>query len=183
MTYPYQVKLNGPGVKWWYTRYMISLIAAVDKNGGIGSSGRPLWTHGLPADSQRFRELTANSTVIMGRKGYESFHGFLVGRQNIVVSHHFMQQEGVTFARNLQEAYREATNTDVNVIGGANIFSQSIKDADRIYLTEVNKAFNDVDAYFPTIEPLQWRQVRREDFKADGRNLYDYSFIVYERIK
>ena len=69
---------------------MISLVAAVDKNGGIGSGGRPLWTDGLPADSQRFRKLTANSTVIMGRKAYESFHGNLLGRQNIVLSHRFI---------------------------------------------------------------------------------------------
>lgn len=162
---------------------MISLIAAVDRNFGIGASGRPLWTHGLPADSQRFRELTANSTVIMGRKGYESFHGFLVGRQNIVVSHHFMQQEGVTFARNLKEAYREASSDDINVIGGANIFSQAIADADRIYLTQVDHAFDGVDAYFPSIDSRQWREAKREDFKADGRNMYDHSFIVYERIK
>ncbi len=161
---------------------MISLIAAVDKNGGIGSGGRPLWTHGLPADSQRFRELTANSTVIMGRKAHESFHGTLPGRQNIVVSHHFKQEGGVTYARNLQEAYDDATNNDINVIGGANIFSQAIKDAKRIYLTEVKWEFRDVDAYFPQIDPLTWRLVRREDFSADGRNDFDYSFLVYERI-
>ena len=162
---------------------MISLIAAVDANGGIGSGGRPLWTDGLPADSQRFRELTAGSTVIMGRKAYESFHGQLLGRQNIVVSHHLMRQEGVTFAHSLQEAYDEATNRDINVIGGANIFSQAIRDADRIYLTQVDTAFDHVDAYFPTIDQRQWRQARREDHAADGRNVFNYSFIVYERIR
>ena len=161
---------------------MISLIAAVDKKGGIGAGGRPLWTHGLPADSQRFRELTANSTVIMGRKAHESFHGTLPGRQNIVVSHHFKQSDGVTYARNLDEAYREATSRDINVIGGANIFSQAIKDAKRVYLTEVDFEFRNVDAYFPVLDPLVWRLVRREDFRADGRNDFDYSFLVYERI-
>lgn len=161
---------------------MISLIAAVDCNYGIGSGGRPLWANGLPADSQRFRELTANSTVIMGRKAYESFHGVLMGRQNIVVSHHLQSQDGVTFAHDLKEAYREAINRDVNVIGGASIFSQAILDADRIYLTVVDKAFNDVDAYFPAIDPTVWREARREDFLADGRNAYNYSFVAYERI-
>lgn len=162
---------------------MISLIAAVDKNGGIGTGGRPLWTNGLPADSHRFRQLTAGSTVIMGRKAHESFHGTLPGRQNIVVSHSFMQQDGVVFARNLSEAYREATSTDINVIGGANIFSQAIVDADRVYLTEVDAEFDGVDAYFPHIDPRVWRRVRREDFSADGRNVFNYSFIVYERVK
>ena len=161
---------------------MISLIAAVDKNGGIGAGGRPLWTDGLPADSQRFRELTAGSTVIMGRKAYESFHGFLVGRQNIVVSHRLMKQEGINFAHSLKEAYRDATFDDINVIGGANIFSQAIHDADRIYLTQVDEEFDDVDAYFPYIDSMKWRQVRREDFSADGRNIFNYSFIVYQRI-
>src|SRR5690606_22560482 len=97
---------------------MISLIAAVDKNSGIGSGGRPLWVGGLPADSQRFRELTSGSTVVMGRKAFESFHGKLLGRQNIVISHKFMVDEGVTFANSLKEAYKEATSIDINVIGG-----------------------------------------------------------------
>jgi dihydrofolate reductase len=162
---------------------MISLIAAVDKNGGIGSGGRPLWTGGLPADSQRFRELTAGSSVIMGRKAFESFHGILPGRQNIVVSHRFMVHEDITFAHSLEEAYREATSRDINVIGGANIFSQAIRDADRIYITQVDEAFDNVDAYFPIIDKSEWREAKREDFKADGRNIYDYSFIVYERIR
>lgn len=166
-----------------YSKTMISLIAAVDKNGGIGAGGRPLWTNGLPADSQRFRELTAGSTVIMGRKAYESFHGKLLGRQNIVVSHRLMIEEGVTFAHNLKEAYELATSTDINVIGGANIFSQAIEDADRIYLTQVDEAFDGVDAHFPYIDPMKWREVRREDFMADGRNVFNYSFIVYERLK
>jgi len=91
---------------------MISLVAAVDKNGGIGADGRPLWTRGLPADSQRFRELTAGSSVIMGRKAYESFHGILPGRQNIVVTHKFLVQEGIEFVRGLREAYEAATNEE-----------------------------------------------------------------------
>lgn len=162
---------------------MISLIASVDKNNGIGADGGPLWTQGLPANSQRFRELTAGGTVIMGRKAYETFHGTLPGRQNIVVSHKLMAQEGVTFAHSLKEAYREANTDNINIVGGANIFSQAINDADRIYLTQVDKEFDNVDAYFPYIDKLQWREVRREDFKADGRNMFDFSFVVYERIK
>lgn len=161
---------------------MISLIAAVDKNGGIGSGGRPLWTDGLPADSQRFRELTSGGTVIMGRKAFESFHGVLPGRQNIVVSHRFMKHDSVNFAHSLDEAIREAASDDINIIGGANIFSQAIDRADRIYLTEIGQAFDHVDAYFPHIDPMKWRQVRREDFEADGRNKYNYSFIIYDRI-
>ena len=162
---------------------MISLIAAVDKNGGIGAGGRPLWVNGLPADSQRFRELTAGSTVIMGRKAFESFHGRLLGRQNIVVSHRFQHHEGVTFANSIKEAYREATSHDINVIGGANIFAQAIDDADRIYLTEIDIGFDKVDAYFPPIDPMQWREVRRDEFSADGRNIFNYSFIVYQRVR
>lgn len=163
---------------------MISLIAAVDKNGGIGASGRPLWTSGLPADSQRFRELTAGSTVIMGRKAYESFHGKLTGRQNIVVTHHvYPPEDGVLFATSLDEAYKEATSEDVNVIGGANIFSQAIQDADRIYLTVVDHAFDGVDAYFPHIDRAQWNEIRRENFSAGDGNVFNYSFVVYSRIK
>lgn len=166
-----------------YSGGMISLIAAVDKNHGIGSGGRPLWTDGLPADSQRFRALTSGGTVIMGRKAFESFHGVLLGRQNIVVSHRLLRYSGVTFVHSLDEAYSEATSTDISIIGGANIFSQAIDQADRIYLTEVDYAFDDVDVFFPRIDLRKWREVRREEYAADGRNVFNYSFIVYARIK
>ena len=162
---------------------MISLIAAVDKNGGIGTGGRPLWMDGLPADNRRFRELTKGSTVIMGRRAYETFHGVLLGRQNIVLTHRLVFQEGVQFVRNLKEAYQEATSQDINVIGGATTFSQAIHDADRIYLTEVDAEFDEVDAYFPFIDSREWRQIRRDDYPADERNVFNYSFIIYERIK
>lgn len=118
----------------------------------------------------------------MGRKAYESFHGKLLGRQNIVVSHSLVQHDGVTFVHSLEEAYREATSSDINIIGGANIFSQAIDDAERIYLTQVDTAFDDVDAYFPTLDRLVWREAHRDDFLADGRNIFNYSFIIYERI-
>lgn len=162
---------------------MISLIASVDKNGGIGAGGRPLWTQGMAADTQRFRELTAGNTVVMGRKAYESFHGKLPGRQNIVVTHKFLVDEDVVFVRGLEEAYEAATGSEIDVIGGASIFAQAMDSADRIYLTQVEAEYQGVDAYFPQIDRLQWREARREQFPADERNVYGYSFIVYERIK
>lgn len=162
---------------------MISLIAAVDKNFGIGSGGRPLWKNGLPADSQHFRRLTAGSTVVMGRKAFQSFHGVLPGRQNIVVTHRFEVRDDVIFARGLDEAFAAAKHNDVNVVGGASIFAQAIDVADRIYLTMVDQEFDGVDAYFPVIDRLRWREVRREDFQAGAGNIFNYSYITYQRIK
>lgn len=162
---------------------MKSLIAAVDKRGGMGAGGRPLWRDGLVSDTQRFRALTAGSTVVMGRKAFESFHGVLPGRQNIVVSRHFRVIEGVTVVRSLKEAYQEAINTDINIIGGGDIFSQAIYDADRIYLTEVDYVFDEADTFFPVVDPHTWHEIKREEHPSDGFNLFNYSFVTYTRAK
>ncbi len=162
---------------------MINIIVATDKRGGIGAGGRPLWAEGLPADTRRFNQLTSKSTVVMGRHAFESFHGILPGRQNIVVSHFYQEMNGVLFAKSLKEAYAEATHDDINVIGGESIFKQAIYDADRIYLTEVDYVFDEADAFSPAVDPRMWREVSREDHPAGGGNVFNYSFVTYSRVR
>lgn len=164
------------------TMVMISIVAAVDKNGAIGSNGRPLWTGGMPADERHFRSLTAGGTVIMGRKAFETFHGLLPGRQNIVISHYFQVRPGVVMARNLKEAFKESTESDINIIGGASIFDQAMEYADRLYITEVDHQFDEADAFFPNIDLAIWREARRESHPAEGGNKYPYSFLIYDRM-
>lgn len=163
---------------------MRSIVVAYDKNRAIGAGGRPPWgSQFMSADQQRFRYLTANSTVIMGRLSYETFHGYLPGRQNIVITRRERMSRGVTMVHSLDEAYAVASYSDINVIGGASIFKEAIHSVDRIYVTEVHTEAQDADAFFPFIDPYVWHEVSREDNKADERNAYDYSFICYERNK
>lgn len=163
---------------------MRSIVVAYDKNRGIGAGGRPPWgTRRMNADVRRFRHLTANSTVIMGRTSFETFHGFLPGRQNIVVTRRERMSQGVTMVHSLEEAYATARSIDINVIGGASIFREAIYSVDRIYATEVDFESRDVDAFFPQLDPLIWHEISREDHQADELNAYAYSFVVYERVK
>lgn len=163
---------------------MRSIVIAYDKNRGIGASGRPPWgAQQMTADSERFRDLTANSTVIMGRTSFESFHGFLPGRQNIVVTRRERMSQGVVMVHNLEEAYAAALSKDVNIIGGASIFKEALYSVDRIYATEVDFESRDADSFFPELDPLVWHEIAREDHGADERNAYAYSFVTFERTK
>lgn len=161
---------------------MKSIVVAYDKKRGIGANGRPLWNSGLmQADSRRFRTLTANSSVIMGRNAFETFHGFLPGRQNIVITRRERMSMGVQMVHSIGEAFEVATSTDINVIGGASIYKEALPYVDRVYATELNVEFRGSDAFFPELNPMQWREVSREYHAADELNTYDYSFVVYER--
>lgn len=163
---------------------MRSIVVAYDQNRGIGAGGRPPWgTQSMNADTRRFRHLTANSSVIMGRESFETFHGFLPGRQNIVITRQERMYQGVTMVHSLEEAYAAAQSSDVNVIGGASIFNEAIYSVDRVYVTEVQFATRDADAFFPVLDPLVWHETSREDHQADELNTFDYSFITYERTK
>ena len=162
---------------------MKSIVVAYDRNRGIGANGRPLWgPNVMQADSQHFRMLTANSSVIMGRNSFEAFHGYLPGRQNIVVTRRERMSMGVQMVHSLSEAFAIAQSNDVNIIGGASIFKEALPLVDRIYATEVDAAFRGADAFFPELNNLMWREISREDHTADERNSYGYSFVTYERV-
>lgn len=162
---------------------MKSIVVAYDKNGGIGADNDLLWKRELPADLRHFRDLTHGDAVIMGRKTFESIGGALGGRKNIVISHYFKVQDGVVFARNLQEAYKEAEGSDISVIGGGSIYEQALPDVDRIYATEVRAVFPNATVFFPKLDRSVWHEVTREPHRADGTNKYDYDFVTYQRAK
>lgn len=160
---------------------MKSIIVAYDKNFGIGAVNDLLWLNELPADLRHFRDLTMGSAIIMGRKTFDSIGQVLPGRHNIVISHHFKVIPGVTVARNLEEAYKVADTQDISIIGGGSIYEQTMKDADRIYATEVKAEFPQADVFFPTIDKSIWHEASRDPHTADGANKYDYDFVVFDR--
>ncbi len=159
---------------------LLSLIVAVAKGNVIGGDNKLLWH--LPADLKHFKNVTMDHPIIMGRKTFESIGKPLPGRKNIVVTRQEdYVAEGCTVVNNLQEAINLSEKEgEVFIIGGAEIFRQSIPAADKIYLTRIDHAF-DGDVFFPDLNFSEWKLVKYVKYHADEKNKYEYSFAEYER--
>ncbi len=155
---------------------IISLVAAASDNNVIGNKGQLPWK--MPADMKFFKDLTMGHVVIMGRKTYESMGKPLPGRKNIVVTQNiFFKAEGCTVLGSLTEAFNAFTDEkEVFVIGGAQIYSQSLQKADKIYLTRIHCTVEG-DAHFVKLPEKEWVETRHNNHPADNKNPYSYSFI------
>ena len=161
---------------------MITIIAAIADNQALGKNNQLIWH--LPADLKRFKQVTLNHHIIMGRKTYESLGKPLPKRTNIVVSRDpSYTAEGCIVVNSLDEALH-AAQSDPNpyILGGAEIYRQAMEFADVLDLTLVHASF-DADAFFPEIDTNQWVEVSREDHPSDSTNKYAYSFVRFERKK
>lgn len=156
---------------------MIKIIAAMSKNRVIGDSNSLIWS--LPNDLKRFKQLTTGQTVIMGRKTYESIGRPLPNRRNIIITRDINYEAiGCEIVNSLEEALL-LSGEDVFIIGGGEIYKQSLPIADKIYLTLVQEDFNG-DTSFPELGD-DWVKISREDHEVDEKNPHKYSFIEYER--
>ena len=160
---------------------MISIIAAVARNGVIGKDNRLLWH--LPEDMRHFRETTRGKPVIMGRKTWESLPDSLrplPGRLNIVVSRNpNYEAPDAKRASSLEEAIVKAGNADdVFVIGGAELYRLAMPLAERLCLTEIDQDF-DGDAFFPDIPDSDWKEVSRK--LPQSTSSPQFSFVEYRR--
>jgi len=158
---------------------MKSIVAAYDKNRGIGANNDLLWQRDLPADLAHFRALTTGKSIIMGRKTFESIGRALPNRENIVVSHAALDIEGAICVGSLAEAYARASGETI-VIGGASIYEQALPDVDTIYATEVDASFPEAEVFFPMLGD-EWHETTREHYEADERNKYNYDFVTYDK--
>ncbi len=158
----------------------ISIIVAADENGIIGKENRLPWR--LAADMKHFRELTMGKPVLMGRKTHESIGKPLPGRHNIVITRNrSLEIEGCTVVTSLDDALDAAGDVDeVMIIGGAELYRESVGLANRIYLTRVHTAVEG-DAVFPEIDYDEWFDTSIESHAPDERNEFPYSFEVLER--
>lgn len=159
---------------------MISLICAASQNGVIGVNDRLPWR--LPADLKRFKSLTMNHPVLMGRKTYESIGKPLAGRTNVVITRQKdFKAPGCRVASSLQEAIQLCPNQEeVFVIGGASIYNEALPLADRIYLTRIHQDFQGDTPMF-NLDKSVWQEIAREDHPADPDNPHPYSFLTLER--
>jgi dihydrofolate reductase len=176
---------------------LISLIVAMDHNRVIGNKGKLPWH--ISADLKNFRAITMGKPIIMGRKTHESIGRPLPGRENVVITRDKNYKvEGCTILHSLEEVYERFTDTDeIMIMGGADLYEQTLDKANRIYLTEVH-AEVEGDTYFPDFDRETWEETSRQDFKADEKNgrdcslqsscissipggQFDYSFVILKR--
>lgn len=161
---------------------MISIIAAVADNGVIGKSNSLPWH--LPADFKYFKENTLGKPIVMGFKTFQSIGNRpLLGRKNIILNNdlNYSPTEGCFVAHSIDELL-EMTKDDpeVMICGGASVYKQFLPLAQRLYLTFVHQKFEG-DTYFPEVNFEKWKEIKRIDNKADDKNKYDFSFVVFER--
>lgn len=161
---------------------IISLIVAAAENNVIGVEGKLPWH--LPADMKYFKQITAGHAVIMGRGTYESLGKPLPGRTNIVITR---QQNytasGCSVVGNLKAAIDHAAaigESEAFIIGGGDIFLQSVLWADRIYLTRIFHSFEG-DTFFPALNEEDWVMVNEQKHPADEKNKFAFSFQIFER--
>jgi dihydrofolate reductase len=152
----------------------------MDAQRGIGIDNKLPWH--LPADLAHFKRVTLGHPIIMGRKTFDSIGRPLPKRRNIVVTRNAAwSHEGVEVALSLQDAIALLGDETASIIGGAQIFGESMALAQRMIVTEIDHVFR-CDTFFPPIDPSLWVETARETHhcEADG---FDYAFVTYEKRK
>ncbi|WP_033961232.1 dihydrofolate reductase [Psychroserpens jangbogonensis] len=160
----------------------LTIIVAAGENDAIGKDNDLIWH--LSDDLKRFKSLTNGHHIIMGRKTFESFPKPLPNRTHIVITRQsdYQAPEGVIIVNNLDDAI-DAAKSDKQpfIIGGGEIYKQSMALANKIELTRVHSSFENADTYFPEIDETQWKEVGRSTHDADEKHAHAFSFVTYLR--
>lgn len=156
----------------------LSLVVAIDAQRGIGVDNQLPWH--LPEDLAHFKRVTLGKPIIMGRKTFDSIGRPLPKRRNIVVTRNpDWRHEGVEVAASLQDAIARLDGEPASIIGGAQIFAESMMLADCMIVTEIDHVFR-CDTFFPPIDPAVWVETARETHHSEA-NGYGYAFVTYTR--
>lgn len=161
----------------------ITIIAAIAENNAIGKNHKLLCR--MPSDMKRFKELTMGHAVIMGRKTFESLPKALPGRKNVVLT---TLPEAVFMDSFACESMGTALDIcekedEVFIIGGALVYRQALRIADKMYITRIHQEFKDADSFFPVVNWDLWEETDCQEFPADEENPYPYTFLTYRRKK
>lgn len=161
---------------------IISIVAAVDERGGIGRENRLPWH--LSDDLKHFRRLTKGHHVLMGRKTYESAKGKMPDRTLLVLSRNSaFRPSDARVVASLEEGIdlaRAAGETELFVIGGAQVFALALPLARRLHLTRVHADAN-ADVFLPVFDIAKWKLIRQQDFPAGLKNDFAFSILQLER--
>jgi len=160
----------------------LTIIAAAGESNGIGKDNDLIWH--LSDDLKRFKQLTNGHHIIMGRKTFESFSKPLPNRTHIVITRQdaYKVPEGVIVVNNLEDALDAARNDKQPfIIGGGEIYRQSIGLADKIELTRVHHSFESADTFFPEIDKFVWMETNSKYHPKDEKNEFAFTFLTYQR--
>lgn len=154
----------------------ISIIVAMSKNRVIGRDNDMPWH--LSNDLKNFKRITMGKTIVMGRLTYQSIGRPLPDRKNIVLSRNLVDKNVLIF-NNLQEVLNFLKDEDeVFIIGGEDIYCQTINKANKIYLTTIDKEIIG-DKYFPDIDLSSWNKISSESYIKDENNTHNFQSEVY----
>ena len=162
----------------------LDLVAALDRDHAIGRGNAMPWH--LPDDLKRFKAITLGKPVLMGRKTAESLGRALPGRRNLVLTRGtavpFAGMEAVA-SLDAAIALAAADGADaLAVIGGGEVYALALPRATRLFLTHVDAAIGDGDAFFPQWPAAEWREVARTPHPADARHAFAFEFVDYVRV-
>jgi dihydrofolate reductase len=157
----------------------LSLIVAMTKNRVIGYQNKMPWH--LPAELAYFKRITTGHPIIMGRKTFESVGRPLPGRRNIVVSRNAnFHAPGIEVTNSLENALTLCADENPFVIGGASLYADALKLAQRLYVTEIEAELTG-DTFFPVIDDSAWQEESRDVRSKDEKNIYELQFVVLKR--
>ena len=159
----------------------ISLIVAMAQNRVIGKNNQMPWH--LSADLKRFRAITMNSPILMGRKTFESIGKPLDGRENLILSHNAnYQPQGCHVFQSLEKALQtaETLGDELFIIGGATLYEMTLPLAQKLYLTQIQTEF-DGDTFFPEFDFSDWKEIACEQIDNDEKANFSYRFLTLEK--
>lgn len=158
---------------------LLTAVVAVADNGVIGRAGGLPWH--LPADLKHFKAMTLGRPVLMGRRTFDSIGKALPGRRNLVLTRRPLDVPGVEAVASVAEAIaRVGDVAEMAVIGGAQLWQETLPRIGRIHLTRVH-ADVEGDTFFPSLDDAEWREVERREQPADDRNAYPMTFVTLDR--
>lgn len=159
----------------------VTLIAAAAENNALGKDNQMIWH--LPDDFKRFKQLTTGHHIIMGRKTFESLPGILPNRTHIIITRQAdFSAEDCIVVNSLDEALlKSAGDQEAFIIGGGEIYKQSMDIADKIELTRVYGTSPEADAFFPEIDPKTWVLEKEVFHPRDEKHKYDMAFQTFVR--
>lgn len=156
------------------------LIAAMDRNRAIGRGNQLPWR--LPDDLQRFKALTLDRTILMGRRTAESLGRALPHRRNLVLTRSGqVPYAGMEAVASLDEARLRAGSEPLMIVGGGEIYALALPAAELLHLTLVDCAIERADAYFPEFDPGDWMPCWHAQHAADARHPYAFEYVDYRR--
>lgn len=158
---------------------MLTLIAATSTNHALGKDNQLVWH--LPDDFKRFKTLTSGHHIIMGRKTFESFPKPLPNRTHVIITRqkNYEAPEGCIVVSSLEKAIEICPkNDEVFIIGGGEIYKQSIDVADKVELTRVHTEV-EADTFFPKIDSNKWQLIFEEFHPKDEKHTFDFTFQTF----